>query len=171
MTSFKHKLDKYQQNIPDKQKIPGYTIKMDTNSITSMRSSWESWAIQLRQSHRLGRRDYTLTNEWTWNKWCLTSTSYICGVHFAGDNYHNTTKCDMILDQRRNWFCEKKRCPYCMLLKQVLQYLLQWGIHWYDKRKTVRLCYHNCQSNSPDGSSAYSFAGGLFHWDHICNSV
>ena len=39
MTSFKHKLDKYLENIPDKPKIPGYTIKMDTNSITSMRNS------------------------------------------------------------------------------------------------------------------------------------
>ena len=42
MTSFKHKLDKYLQNIPDKPKIPGYTLETDTNSITSMRSSWES---------------------------------------------------------------------------------------------------------------------------------
>jgi len=60
VTSFKHKLDKYLQTIPGKPKIPGYTIETDTNSITSMRSSRESWAIQLRQSHRLGRRDYTL---------------------------------------------------------------------------------------------------------------
>jgi hypothetical protein len=40
--SFKHKLDKYLQTIPDKPKIPGYTIETDTNSITSMRSSRES---------------------------------------------------------------------------------------------------------------------------------
>jgi len=60
MTSFMHKLDKYLQNIPDKPNIPGYTTEMDTNSITSMSCSWESWAIQLRQSHRLGRRYYTL---------------------------------------------------------------------------------------------------------------
>jgi len=39
VTSFKHKLDKYLQSIPDKPKIPGYTIETDTNSITSMRSS------------------------------------------------------------------------------------------------------------------------------------
>ena len=32
LTSFKHKLDKYLQNIPDKPKIPGYTIETDTNS-------------------------------------------------------------------------------------------------------------------------------------------
>jgi len=44
VTRFMHKLDKYQQNIPDKPKIPGYTIEMDTNYITSMRSSRESWA-------------------------------------------------------------------------------------------------------------------------------
>jgi len=42
MTSFKHKLDKYLQNIPDKPTIPGYTIETDKNSITSMRSSQES---------------------------------------------------------------------------------------------------------------------------------
>ena len=56
LTSFKHKLDKYLQNIPDKPKIPGYTTEMDTNSITSMKSSRESWAIQL----RLGWRGYIL---------------------------------------------------------------------------------------------------------------
>ena len=43
VTSFKHKLDKYLQNIPDKPKIPGYTIETDTNSVTSMRSFRESW--------------------------------------------------------------------------------------------------------------------------------
>ena len=42
VTNFKHKLDKYLQNIPDKPKIRGYTIETDTNSITSMRSSQES---------------------------------------------------------------------------------------------------------------------------------
>jgi len=42
VTSFKHKLDKYLQNIPAEPKIPGYTIEMDMNSITSMRSSRES---------------------------------------------------------------------------------------------------------------------------------
>jgi len=42
VTSVKHKLDKYLQNISDKQKIPGYIIEMDTNSITSVRSSRES---------------------------------------------------------------------------------------------------------------------------------
>jgi len=42
VASFKHKLDKYLQSISDKPKIQGYTIIMDTNSITSMRSSQES---------------------------------------------------------------------------------------------------------------------------------
>jgi len=42
MTCFKHKLDIYLQNIPDKPKIPGYAMEMDTNSITSMKSSRES---------------------------------------------------------------------------------------------------------------------------------
>ena len=35
----KYKLDKYLQNTPGKQKIPGYTIETDTNFITSMRNS------------------------------------------------------------------------------------------------------------------------------------
>jgi len=60
MTSLKHRLDQYLENIPDKRKISGYTTETDTNSITSMRSSRESWVIQLRRSHRLGRRYYTL---------------------------------------------------------------------------------------------------------------
>jgi hypothetical protein len=42
VTSFKHKLDKYLQSIPDKPKISSFTIETDTNSITSMRSSQES---------------------------------------------------------------------------------------------------------------------------------
>jgi len=42
VASFKHKHDKYLQHIPDKPKIPEYTIEMDTKSITSMRSSRES---------------------------------------------------------------------------------------------------------------------------------
>ena len=61
VNTFKHKLDDYLKNIPDTQKIPGYTIQTDTNSITSMRGSRESWAIQLRRSHRLGQRDYSQT--------------------------------------------------------------------------------------------------------------
>jgi len=51
VTSFKHKLDKKLQSIPDKPKIPGYTNETDTNSIISMRSSRESWALQLMWSH------------------------------------------------------------------------------------------------------------------------
>jgi len=35
MTSFKHKLDKYLESIPDKPRIPCYKIEMDTTSITS----------------------------------------------------------------------------------------------------------------------------------------
>ena len=61
VNTFKHKLDEYLKNIPDTPKIPGYTIQTDTNSITSMRGSRESWAIHLRRSHRLGQRDYSRT--------------------------------------------------------------------------------------------------------------
>ena len=61
VNTFKHKLDDYLKNIPDTPKIPGCTIQTDTNSITSMRGSRKSWAIQLRRSHRLGQRDYSQT--------------------------------------------------------------------------------------------------------------
>ena len=58
--SFKHRLDKHLRSIPDKPKIPGYTIETDLNSITSMRRSQKSWAIEVRQNHQLYWRDYTL---------------------------------------------------------------------------------------------------------------
>ena len=62
---------------PRQTKTTRYTIETDTNSITSMRSSRESWAIQLRRSHRLGRKDYL--------KAALNASSTFCG----------TFKCDL----------------------------------------------------------------------------
>ena len=58
VNTFKYKLVEYLKNIPDTRKIPGYSIQTD---ITSMRSSPDSWAIQLRRSHRLGQSDYSQT--------------------------------------------------------------------------------------------------------------
>ena len=49
------------KNIPDTPKIPGCIIQTDTNSHHIYAGFRESWAIQLRRSHRLGHRDYSPT--------------------------------------------------------------------------------------------------------------